>query len=318
MSPYFRLRFYCIVPVTSPTMFRLSFLLAALCSTLTIRAGAQASAPPLVNGLPLVSPSAPRILFESNRTGRTQLWIISADGTAERQLTNRDTDVGGGQWAPDGKSIFYSVMIRDTSWLYELWPDSSPSHQRALGAFPGRVPQLSPTRDMVVYDVGPWTASHLVLSDAKGRAPRQVTDDSLTVWRGVWSPNGRELAYTVSKKSGMSLWVMTEDGSNPHQVTHLRPEEGRAQMPAWHPDSHQLAFQANASSPKGKSTLWVVDLQTTGAREILPHTTAYLDETPSWFSDGSRLAFQSNRSGKMEIWIVNTDGSELQQVTGRR
>jgi Tol biopolymer transport system component len=226
-------------------------LLAALCSALAVSAGAQTSTPPLVNGgSPLVSPSGPRILFESNRTGRNQLWIVSADGIGERQLTNRDLDVSGGQWAPDGKSIFYSVMIRDTSWLYELWPDSSPSRERMLGAFPGRVPQLSPTRDMVVYDVGPWTASHLVLSDAKGRAPRQVTDDSLTVWRGVWSPNGRELAYTVSKKSGMSLWVMNEDGSNPHQVTHLTPEEGRAQVPAWHPDSHQLAFQANASSPK--------------------------------------------------------------------
>jgi TolB protein len=300
-------------------MPRLPSLLAAVCSAIALSAGAQTSAPPLVNGgFPLVSPSAPRILFESNRTGKTQLWIISADGTSERQLTNRDADASGGQWAPDGKSIFYSVMIRDTSWLYELWPDSSPSRERALGAFPGRVPQLSPTRDMVVYDVGPWTASHLVLTDAKGRAPRQVTDDSLTVWRGVWSPNGRELAYTVSKKSGMSVWVMTEDGSNPHQVTHLTPEEGRAQMPAWHPDSHQLAFQANAPSPKGKSTLWVVDLQTTGAREILPHTTAYLDETPSWFSDGNRLAFQSNRSGRMEIWTVNSDGSDLQQVTGRR
>jgi TolB protein len=110
---------------------------------------------------------------------------------------------------------------------------------------------------------------------------------------------------------------MNEDGSNPHQVTHLTPEEGRAQVPAWHPDSHQLAFQANASSPKGKSTLWVVDLQTTGAREILPHTTAYLDETPSWFSDGQRLAFQSNRSGRMEIWTVNIDGSDLQQISGR-
>ena len=298
-------------------MLRLSFLLAALCSTLTSRAGAQPNAPPLVNGgFPLVSPSAPRILFESNRTGTTQLWIISADGTGERQLTHRDGDVSG-QWAPDGKSIFYSAMIRDTSWLYELWPDSSPSRERARGAFPGRVPQLSPTGDLVVYDVGPWTASHLVLADVMGRGPKQVTDDSLTVWRGVWSPNGRELAYTVSKKSGMSLWVMNEDGSNPHQVTHLTPEEGRAQVPAWHPDSHQLAFQANAPSPKGKSTLWVVDLQTTGAREILPHTTAYLDETPSWFSDGQRLAFQSNRSGRMEIWIVNTDGSGLRQITGR-
>ena len=298
-------------------MPRLSPLLAVLCSALALSAGAQTSAPPLVNGgFPLVSPSAPRILFESNRTGKTQLWIISADGTGERQLTNRDVGVSGGQWAPDGKSIFYSVMIRDTSWLYELWPDSS--GERALGAFPGRVPQLSPTRDMVVYDVGPWTASHLVLTDAQGRAPRQVTDDSLTVWRGVWSPNGRRLAYTVSKKSGMSVWVMNEDGSNPHQVTHLTPEEGRAQMPAWHPDSHQLAFQANAISPKGKSTLWLVDLQTTGAREILPHTTAYLDETPSWFSDGKRLAFQSNRSGRMEIWTVNSDGSDLRQITGRR
>lgn len=295
-------------------MPRLRFLLAALCSILTIRVEAQTSAPAPVNGgFPLVSPSAPRILFESNRTGKTQLWIISADGTGERQLTNRDGDVSG-QWAPDGKSIFYSVMIRDTSWLYELWPDSS--RERTIGAFPGRGPQLSPARTRVVYDVGPWTASHLVLTDGQGRGGRQVTDDSLTVWRGVWSPNGRELAYTVSKKSGMSVWVMNEDGSHPHQVTHLTPEEGRAQMPAWHPDSHQLAFQANAISPKGKSTLWLVDLQTTGAREIAPHTEAFLDETPSWFSDGRRVAFQSNRSGRMEIWTVNTDGSNLRQVTG--
>ena len=298
-------------------MPRLSSLLGAVCSVFALSAGAQTSAPPLVNGgFPLVSPSAPRILFESNRTGKTQLWIISADGAGEKQLTNRDADVSGGQWAPDGKSIFYSVMIRDTSWLYEIWPDSS--RERALGAFPGRVPQLSPARDMVVYDVGPWTASHLVLTDAKGRASRQVTDDSVTVWRGVWSPNGRELAYTVSKKSGMSLWVMNEDGSNPHQVTHLTPEEGRAQMPAWHPDSHHLAFQASAPQPKGKSTLWLVDLQTGGAREILSHITAYLDETPSWFSDGRRLAFQSNRSGRMEIWTANSDGSDLRQVTGLR
>jgi TolB protein len=88
-------------------------------------------------------------------------------------------------------------------------------------------------------------------------------------------------------------------------------------MPAWHPDSHQLAFQANASSPKAKSTLWVVDLATTGAMEIAPHQAGYLDETPSWFSDGQRLAFQSNRTGRMEIWTINVDGSDLRQLTGR-
>jgi TolB protein len=296
-------------------MSRISLALVAPFLVLAASSGAQAI-PPIVNGgFPLVSPSAPRILFESNRTGRNQLWIISADGTGERQLTNRDTDVSAAQWAADGKSILYSVMIRDTSWVYELWPDSS--RERPVVAYPGRAPHLSPARNQVLYDVGPWTASHLVLADANGRSARQVTSDSLTVWSGTWSPNGRLIAFTVSRPSGMSVWVMNADGSQPHQVTHLTPEEGRAQVPSWHPDSHQLAFQANASSPKGKSTLWIVDLSTTGAMEVAAHRTAYLDETPSWFSDGQRLAFQSNRTGRMEIWTINADGSDPRQVTGR-
>jgi len=296
-------------------MPRISLVLAVPLLALAANTEAQTTAPIVNGGFPLVSPSAPQILFESNRTGKTQLWIISGDGTGERQLTNRDADVSAEQWAADGKSILYTVMVRDTSWAYELWPDSS--RERAIGSFPGRAPHLSPARNQVLYDVGPWTASHLMLADANGRSPRQVTGDSLTVWSGVWSPNGGLIGFTVSQKSGMSVWVMNADGSRPHQVTHLTPEEGRAQMPAWHPDSHQLAFQANASSPKGKSTLWVVDLATTGAMEIAPHQAGYLDETPSWFSDGQRLAFQSNRTGRMEIWTINVDGSDLRQLTGR-
>lgn len=299
-------------------MPRLLFRLAPLCFALAINAGAQTTTtppPPVHGGFPLASPSAPQILFESNRTGKTQLWVISADGSGEKQLTNRDGDVSG-QWAYDGKSIFYSVMIGDTSRLYELWPDSS--RERAIGAFPGRGPQLAAARDKVVYAAGPWTASHLVLTDAQGHMARQVTDDSLTVWRGVWSPDEQHIAFTASRKSGIAVWVMNWDGSNAHQVSHLTPEEGRAQVPAWRPDGQELAFQANATSPKGKSTIWVIDLRSGGEYEVLPHSAAFLDETPSWFSDGKRLAFQSNRSGKMEVWTVNADGSDLQQVTGRR
>jgi Tol biopolymer transport system component len=57
---------------------------------------------------------------------------------------------------------------------------------------------------------------------------------------------------------------------------------------------------------------------TGAAREVLPHTNAYTDETPSWFSDSNKVAFQTNRSGRTEVWTINTDGSGLYQVTGRR
>src|SRR3954464_1902253 len=300
-------------------MIRLSASSALLFVALTTNAGAQTKTAALsvINGgSPLVSPSAPVILFESNRSGRNQLYIMNADGGGQRQLTQSSVDVSGAQWLPGGKSILYTTTEGDQSTVYELWPDSG--RTRMVRKLPGRAPRYSPARDYVLYDVGPWNAAHLVRADPRGLDPRQFTDNSATVWLGAWSPDGRQIAYTVSAKNGMSIWVMNFDGSNPHQVTHLTPQQGAAQMPAWSPDSQQLAFQANATTPRTKATLWIVDLRTRGAREVLPHDNAYRDETPSWFSDGKRLAFQSNRSGRMEVWAVNTDNTGLQQLTGRR
>jgi TolB protein len=292
-------------------MLRYALLFCITHATLSLGAAAQAKAPAIQAGSPLVSPSSPRILFESNRTGTNQLWIINADGTGERRLTNEPAGVSGAQWAAGGSSLFYAVASHDSSILYELWPDSA--RQRRVGTFPGRSPQVAPGRGLVIYDVGPWTASHLMMTDIDQRSARQLTDDSHNVWKGVWSPDAKRIAYTVSDKSGMAVWVMNADGSKPHRVTHLTAAEGRAQMPAWSPDSQELAFQANAGA--GKSTVWVIDLRTGGEREILPHATNVLDETPSWFSDGDRVAFQSNRSGRMQIWTVKANGRELRQVT---
>ncbi len=36
---------------------------------------------------------------------------------------------------------------------------------------------------------------------------------------------------------------------------------------------------------------------------------------PRWHPDGRRIAFISRRSGKLELWIINRDGSGLEQIT---
>src|SRR5712692_4070710 len=56
---------------------------------------------------PRWSPDGRRILFESNRSGDNQLWVIDVSGGEARQLTTISTEAGTGLWSPDGKSIAF-------------------------------------------------------------------------------------------------------------------------------------------------------------------------------------------------------------------
>ena len=40
-----------------------------------------------------------------------------------------------------------------------------------------------------------------------------------------------------------------------------------------------------------------------------------VDRLPRWFPDGKWLVFFSNRSGRLQLWKISRDGSELQQLT---
>jgi len=100
------------------------------------------------------------------------------------------------------------------------------------------------------------------------------------------------------------------------KLTNIPAEEGGAQWPVWSPDGSRLAIQVNSRQQKNSAHIWIVDAASGEARKLAAHDQHYVDETPSWFPDGRSLPFQSNRTGRMEIWVMNTDGSGQRQVTG--
>ncbi len=59
---------------------------------------------------PRWSPDGERILFESNRSGSTQLWVLTADGEA-KQVTNISTGASSGIWSPDGTHIAFVSSV---------------------------------------------------------------------------------------------------------------------------------------------------------------------------------------------------------------
>src|SRR6185503_14030408 len=75
------------------------------------------------------SPDGKRIAFYSTRSGSFEIWLINADGTGLRRLTEMGNDKAFNPvWTPDGKKLSFA-NIRGEAWLIEPdkpWLEQSP------------------------------------------------------------------------------------------------------------------------------------------------------------------------------------------------
>src|SRR5436309_9310085 len=161
---------------------------------------------------PRWSPDGKRLLFESNRSGDNQLWVIDVGGGEARQLTHVSTEAGNGLWSPDGKWIaFVSAVYPEYSGKPFKESDEL-NKRRKEEVEKGPVKAKVHTRlfyrhwDSYVEDkrqhlfVLPW-------SDGKGGEPRDVTPGdrdanptSSTFATGdnfTFSPDGKYLVFTA-------------------------------------------------------------------------------------------------------------------------
>ncbi len=76
---------------------------------------------------PRWSPDGNRIAFSATRRGLTDrettmedthVWVMNADGTNRRELGTIDNRQGPPQWAPDGRSVYFTVQERGNIRLY--------------------------------------------------------------------------------------------------------------------------------------------------------------------------------------------------------
>jgi TolB protein len=265
------------------------------------------------------------------------VWSIQKDGSPEqRRLVFADGSGLAGQmdgvpywwqpnfWTPRAGACRV-IFARDGD-IYARDCDGQNGRGLTDGpALDGR-PAWSPDGQQVVFqssrDRQPtaegWLPESLYVVDADGSNLSRLTSGNDNDVTAAWSPDGSRIAFHRS----CHLATVRPDGRELSIVVsfaEVSTQPGRqlcVMVPAWSPDSRQIAFVA---MPPGDDVpgpyerdLYVVNADGTGLRRLASFSTAvnagWVSVDLAWSPDGGSLAFEFDDAGQIRRYRISANG----------
>jgi Tol biopolymer transport system component/serine/threonine protein kinase len=259
------------------------------------------------------------ILLVSPLTGPERL-LAEAKGVAGYSWLGP----GGLCWTPDGKWLIFSERDPGQGMVISA-VSAETGERRRLTGFGARdggsalewagdvYPSVSPDGKYLAFSRGLSYVRDLYVmplaSDLRPAAePVKVTDENYAGISGIaWAANGREVVYGAGSTFALNLWrVSTSGKARPDLLSYATRE---AFLPTVAHKTSRLAYAWRIWNVN----IWRLDIGT-GERTPLIRST-YDSRLPQYSPDGRKIAFQSNRSGNLEVWVCDADGSNCLQLT---
>jgi serine/threonine protein kinase len=168
---------------------------------------------------------------------------------------------------------------------------------------------LSPDRKNLAVSITTGSNTDIWLSDVARGLRARFTFDPATELEAVWSPDGRTIVFSSSRKGHLDLYRRSANGSGAEEPLYIDNLEKHPTSIS--PDGKFLLYHTTGD-PKTANDLWILPdpMGTPGAAKPYPFLKSQSNEANGQFSpDGHWIAYSSDETGRYETYVAPFLGS---------
>lgn len=279
---------------------------------------------------PSWSPDSQKLVFstgtfndpgESPATNPSSLEVVDLTTKHIQSLTTASVpSAQQPSWSPHGERIaFWNTDPSGDRDIYTIAANSPGSQPVAVthDAWTDWSPAWSPDGRYLYFSSDRGGAMNLwrVRIDeetgaVKGSVEPVTTPSSYTGWV-TFAPSGEEFAY-VRRIPFSELYrspFAPSKGIDVTQKVQLTFGEHSMHEPDMSPDGHWIAVRIQDP----QEDLAIIHPDGTGLRRLT--NDVFSERDPRWSPNSKQIVFSSNRSGTFQLWSIQSDGSNLRQLT---
>ncbi|MDE7427484.1 MAG: S9 family peptidase [Muribaculaceae bacterium] len=258
----------------------------------------------------------------ADENGKAQVWLMDADGSNRRQLSNLESGVSGFLFAPNGKRVVLIGNVKYARNAADLYPD--------LPKATGRV-----VDDLMYKHWDEWVTEipHPFVADFDGNTLVNIKDimdgepyeSPMKPFGGAesfaWSPDGSKLVYTSRKKTGKDYAISTNsdlymyDFADGSTVNLTAPNGGYDTNPAFSPDGRYMAWLSMERDgyEADKNRLLIMDMSDSSVRDLTAEWDYTIEEF-AWNPDGKNIWFIAYHQGTAPVFSMDVKHARVTMI----